>query len=967
MRGEQFQAREKTVCKLGRDGLVEENKATGEQSRVSERAADLSLGPDRSPEEAASRRAGDGGGEPKKRRGPPRPADAAGPEPSWLGAWPGVQTGEADAPPDEQEAPSMRMAEDASLSDQDTSPVLPILPPARGRRKARKKRRAHQTANLAEDGGRPEAESGEEERPRRDVPPHDVSDADGETERRSRLSQDGGRLCFEEEESDEARPAPRRGRLRFEEEERAAPQRAERQREADEKARRQREADAGRLAARAAGDAVRTVRDAGAAAQDAGAAGGPARPGGGEDPEPLSAREQKRLEKAEKRVEKSEKRLEKAERKLPAKRRLLVKKEYDEETGEPRRRLRFDKEVIPEGAKPALPRRAAGSLVWYARTAAVMKVHRKLREAESDNTALEAAHKLEFAAERSAGRVLRWRKNRLRTRPYRRLHRAERRLVKDQAELAWRTALLDRPELRKQWRSAKWWQKKRIKRKYAAAKRAGETAAQTRNAVTAAGQIVRFLARRAMARKSLLALAAMLWLAAALFSAGLSSCAAMLSGVQTSYIAASYLANETDISDSNLYYSEMETDLQIDIDKTEETYPGYDEYRYSVQEIGHDPYALMSYLSASFDAFRFPEIRAELEALFHEQYQLTREEIVETRYDSEGDPYNWYVLQTTLAVRSLNSIVAAKLAPGEQTSRYEIYQQTLGNRQAFGNPFSFPWLGYVSSPYGWRRDGTGGKEPHCGIDLAAAQGTPIRAIHDGRVLFAGEAEGYGLCVIVEDDKGYQARFAHCGGVSVAAGQEVRRGDTIAAVGGAGTDAGPHLHLEVLLNGAYLDPYYFVDTGGGYSGAPGGGAVPGEPGGPVIPDYPGEAPGDETFAAILAEAEKYIGYPYVWGGASPSTSFDCSGYVSWVINHSGWNFGRLTAQGLFNVCTPVSAASARPGDLVFFTRTYSTPEPVTHVGIYIGNNQMLHCGDPIGYADLGNSYWQAHFYAFGRLP
>ncbi len=130
------------------------------------------------------------------------------------------------------------------------------------------------------------------------------------------------------------------------------------------------------------------------------------------------------------------------------------------------------------------------------------------------------------------------------------------------------------------------------------------------------------------------------------------------------------------------------------------------------------------------------------------------------------------------------------------------------------------------------------------------------------------------------------------------------------------------------------------------------------------EVPREYLDDETFAAILSEAEKYIGYPYVWGGSSPATSFDCSGYVSWVINHSGWNVGRLGAQGLYNICTPTS--NPQPGDLVFFKGTYDTPG-VSHCGIYVGDNKMLHCGDPIGYANLNTSYWQSHFYAYGRLP
>jgi hypothetical protein len=138
-------------------------------------------------------------------------------------------------------------------------------------------------------------------------------------------------------------------------------------------------------------------------------------------------------------------------------------------------------------------------------------------------------------------------------------------------------------------------------------------------------------------------------------------------------------------------------------------------------------------------------------------------------------------------------------------------------------------------------------------------------------------------------------------------------------------------------------------------------------GPTLHDVPEAYLSDPTFAALLTEAEKYIGYPYVWGGHSPSTSFDCSGYLSYVLNQCGWDIGRLGAQGLYNYCTRTS--SPRPGDLVFFKNTYAAPDPngVTHCGLYVGDGWMLHCGDPIGYANLNSSYWQSHFYAYGRLP
>ena len=504
-------------------------------------------------------------------------------------------------------------------------------------------------------------------------------------------------------------------------------------------------------------------------------------------------------------------------------------------------------------------------------------------------------------------------------------------------------------------------QKRLLKRKYAQSAREIVRAEHySANVLAEIGKIIRAKLKEAVAKKSFLGVAAILALIIVLFSAGLTSCAAMLSGIQSSYISASYLANESNICDSDLYYTEMETDLQLDINGTEDDYPGYDEYRYHIGEISHNPYELMAYLSVRYNAFTFAAVKPEIERVFRLQYSLTRTEITETRYDGNGDPYEWRILQTTLTVRPLSSVITENLAQGEETERYAVYMQTLGNRQAFGNPFDKAWLSFVSNGYGYRiHPTTGAKDLHRGVDIAMPQGTPIKAAQDGHVTLAGDAGTYGICVVIADYKGYQSRYAHLSTLNVSAGQAVKRGDVIGTVGSTGRSTGPHLHLEVMLDDEYLNPLYFVETGGG--------ALSGLSGGVVIPDYPGEPPTDEVYAAMLAEAEKYLSYPYVWGGSSPSTSFDCSGYASWVINHSGWSVGRLGAQALFNICTPVSVDNVKPGDLVFFAGTYSAPNPVTHVGIYVGNHQMLHCGDPIQYANLNNRYWQEHFYAYGRLP
>ncbi len=670
----------------------------------------------------------------------------------------------------------------------------------------------------------------------------------------------------------------------------------------------------------------------------------------------------RKYDKAVRRVERTEQAVEKAREKLPVTRRLTIRREMDSGTGRPRRRLRFETEVQPEYIRPSLPARAAGA----AATAAAMKLHGKVHESERQNVAVEAVHKGELLAEQGGGRLLRWQKNRRRSKPYRVLRQAEQRAVKERVNLAWQTALRDNPELGKKPFLAKWMQKRRIKRQYAqAAHEVRQTVHLTQNVAETVKRAAQAVVQFAGSHKSLLILIAVLLLTVVLFSTGLTSCTAMLSSLQSSYLSASYVADEQDICNADLYYTEMETDLQIDINATETNYPGYNEYRCNIGEISHSPYELMGYLSTKFGAFTFSQVQPEIERLFGEQYRLTREAITETRYDPNNNPYDWYVLKTTLTVRPLSAVITDSLTPGEEADRYALYMQTLGNRQAYGNPFDFPWLSDVSSGYGYRvHPITGEKSLHRGVDIAAAQGTPIKAIHDGKVISAGDAGGYGLCVVIEDGKGYTSRYAHCSSLSVSVGQEVQRGDVIAAVGSTGQSTGPHLHLEITHNGEYLDPYYFVDTGG-----IGNGALPGAPGGPAIPAYPGEPPADAVFAAMLEEAEKHLGRSYVWGGSSPSTGFDCSGFVSWVINHSGWNVGRLGAKGLYNICTPVSAADVRPGDLVFFWHTYDAPDPnsVTHVGIYVGSGQMIHCGDPVSYANINSSYWQDHFYSYARLP
>ena len=334
-------------------------------------------------------------------------------------------------------------------------------------------------------------------------------------------------------------------------------------------------------------------------------------------------------------------------------------------------------------------------------------------------------------------------------------------------------------------------------------------------------------------------------------------------------------------------------------------------------------------------------------------------------------PYEWRILNVKLTVTPLENLVVSRMN-ADQKEICEILLQTKGNRQYVKNVFGTNWLPYVTSYYGYRvHPISGEKNYHTGVDIGMPEGTEILAGHDGTVTLAGNAGGYGLCVAIEGEayEGHTltTKYGHCSQILVSAGQEVKAGDVIAKVGNTGNSTGPHLHLEVLVDGQYLNPLYFCRYRRYQRTAPAGSWFR-RLGNYFDYDIPPEALADEQFAAMMAEAEKYLGYPYVWGGASPSTSFDCSGYVSWVINNCGvgWNFGRLTADGLFRCMYAGIKRRCKTGRPDLLQGTYNT-SGASHVGIYVGNGMMIHCGDPISYANINTSYWQQHFYTFGRLP
>ena len=552
-----------------------------------------------------------------------------------------------------------------------------------------------------------------------------------------------------------------------------------------------------------------------------------------------------KLEKPIKRVKKAEAKADKAQAKIPKK--TVVKKErgFDPATGKVKTQLRFE-EVDKKKPTSKLTHAVQDAPANFV----LSQVHREVRQSEDDNVGVEAAHKVEQAVE-SGGRLVQSAHRAHQLKPYRAAIRAEKKLEQANIDALQKKAEIDSPTSNP---VSKWQQKQAIKKQYAAAKhnQAAQTTAKaaenTAKAAKKAAEKAEKAGKYVWEHRRGFAIAAAILLMLAFLLNGLSSCSVIMDGVGSGIAASTYPLQDADMLGAEAQYCEMEAELQRYLDTYESTHD-YDEYHFDLDTIEHDPYVLISMITALHQGeWTLDEVQGTLQMLFDRQYILTEDVVVETRYRTETDtwtdadgnthtdtyqvPYDYYICTVTLENFNL-SHVPVYIMSEEQLGMYATYMATLGNR-----PDLFPGSGYIGK---------------------------------------------------------------------------------------------------YVEGSYTDY-----------------------------DIPPEALDDEVFAAIIKEAEKYLGYPYVWGGSSPSTSFDCSGFVSWVINHSGWDVGRLGAQGLCNICMPVSSANVKPGDLVFFTGTYDTPG-VSHVGIYVGNNMMIHCGDPISYANLNSSYWQSHFYRYGRLP
>ena len=689
----------------------------------------------------------------------------------------------------------------------------------------------------------------------------------------------------------------------------------------------------------------------------------------------------KKLQKKQRQAGKAGKKVQKARAKLPKTREYTLQRVFDEKTGKGKYvvvPLDKEKPFKQEGIPKTTMRRVQNESRNF--------VHGKIAETEKENSAVEGAHKSEQKGEELFSFVKRQIKGK-EQKQRAKVVKLEKKQFKKEVNFQYQKFLEENPQMQKK-ALQKRLQKQRIKREYikarkkaASAKTAEQAFEKTKNgAVTVARKLQEFARKNA----GLLVTVGIMALLLMMIMVSVSSCGAMFADTQSTILAASYLSKPKEIDAADLQLTRLELDLQKEIDRVETDNPGYDEYSYNLGAIGHNPFTLISYLSAVHTEFTASGVESEIQALFDEMYTLTLTPDTETRtrtvtktgtrtvtdpvtgeeteeeYEyEEEEEYEVSILRVTLTVIPLESLVSGKMDT-EQAEIFAMYGETNGLLQEFASPLNLYWYYYVSSYYGYRKNEvTGNEEFHRGVDIAVPTGTTVYAAHDGTVTAAAYDSHYGNYVAIEID-GYTTKYAHMDSLSVSAGQTVEKGAVIGTTGNTGSSTGSHLHIECLYNGEYYNPLFYFDVGEGtlYGETPGG-----LPGNAIPPD----AYDDASVQALMEEAAKYLGFPYVWGGSSPSTSFDCSGFVCWVFTNSGvHNLPRTTAQGIYDQCTSVSASDAKAGDIIFFTGTYNSAGAVSHVGIYCGNGTMIHCGDPISYASINSPYWQSHFYAFGRL-
>ena len=586
---------------------------------------------------------------------------------------------------------------------------------------------------------------------------------------------------------------------------------------------------------------------------------------------------------------------------------------------------------------------AAGSAAVY--------LHGKGHEAEEDNAAVEGSHRAELMAENAlrhamnrTNRGVRKRSSRWQENPADAVTKG--RLQFEAVQEATKSTGRQAAEMEQAKKSAirRFWQKQRYKKAYQAAKNGEKTAAETMQITQTVFAKVKRAAAAVIGRNKGIfgALAAMVLLFV-LIATSLSSCGASLQGATSSIAGTTYASTDEDIYAVENAYAALEDALNSQINSIESRHSGYDEYRYQVDEISHNPYQLISYFTAKYGEFTYEQVKDEVEEIFRQQYSIstedTRETVTETKTVRVGESLGQVVTSGYCSC----AICCGVWAGGPTASGvYPTANHTIAVDA--NNPFVPMGTKVVMNGVEYVVEDTGAFAQY-GVQFDVYYDAHASALAHGHQTW----EAY-----IADDNGSQE-------VEVTSTREVNRLDVtmtnhnLDAVLRSRMDENEEKRYD-LYNTTYGNRNYLFDVN----------TLPGGAGGFGY-DIPAEALSDQKFANMIREAEKYLGYPYVWGGASPSTSFDCSGFVSWVINNcgNGWNVGRQTADGLRSCCAYVSPSEAKPGDLVFFQGTYNT-SGASHVGIYVGNNMMIHCGNPIQYTSIASSYWQEHFMAFGRI-
>ena len=545
----------------------------------------------------------------------------------------------------------------------------------------------------------------------------------------------------------------------------------------------------------------------------------------------VPTRNARRIEKLEQKSERHRERLDKAKDSLPAKKKAVRKRIYDEQKGKAKSKLAFETEAVPIGeAKWNKPpkRTVTQQAMGIATQEAVNELHAKVYEVEHENVGVKAAHRAELMGERayrSGKKTVRTAYRFHKNRPYRKAAKLQTKSLKTEAKLSYQKALRDAPA--KKNALSRFFQKRRIKRQYAAAlrnaKKTGKVAKKSAGVIGKAGKFATNIIRR---NPVFLLKAAVLGLVIILLMAVFSMCMSMLSGGSVMVGAVTYVADYEAIDDAEIAYGEWTVDLLIYLQNIQQNYPGYDEYRFDVGDIGHNPFELMAFLTAVYGDFTFAEVEPTLRTLFAEQYRLILSPVTEVRTrieDGEEVQYTWRILYVDLHSTPLTSLLFGRM-DNEQWQHHSILMQSLGARQFVGNPFASNWLPHVSSRYGYRIHPIhGGKQFHAGIDIALPTGTEILAGFDGTVTSVGyDTDGWGNFVVIDNGEGIQALYAHCHTVLVSTGQHVSEGDVIATVGNTGASTGPHLHLEVIRHGRRLNPLFFVVTG--FEGNIGGGQI-----------------------------------------------------------------------------------------------------------------------------------------------